>query len=81
MLVAGNLIKSISASPKLANRQGAQLSKLTRWYDPAEILKMATSTNAELLALSGLRSPYEGRLGVVQQGALADGTIHKNKVT
>ena len=33
---------------------------------------MATSGNAELLALSGLRSPYEGKLGVVQEGALAD---------
>jgi len=57
---------------KLAARQGAQLSKLTRWYTSAEILKMATSDNAELLALSGLRSPYEGKLGVVQEGALAD---------
>jgi imidazolonepropionase-like amidohydrolase len=57
---------------KVATRQGAQLSKLTRWYKPAEILKMATSDNAELLALSGLRSPYEGKLGVVQEGALAD---------
>jgi len=58
--------------PKVAARQGAQLSKLTRWYPPAEILKMATSDNAELLALSGLRSPYQGKLGVVQEGALAD---------
>ncbi len=33
---------------------------------------MATSTNAELLALSGNRSPYPGRLGVVEEGALAD---------
>jgi imidazolonepropionase-like amidohydrolase len=33
---------------------------------------MATSTNAELLALSGLRSPYTGKLGVVEEGALAD---------
>jgi imidazolonepropionase-like amidohydrolase len=33
---------------------------------------MATSTNAELLALSGKRSPYPGKLGVVEQGALAD---------
>jgi imidazolonepropionase-like amidohydrolase len=57
---------------KVATRQGAQLSKLTRWYSPPEILKMATGDNAELLALSGLRSPYEGRLGVVQEGALAD---------
>jgi imidazolonepropionase-like amidohydrolase len=57
---------------KVATRQGAQLSKLTRWYSPAELLKMATGDNAELLALSGLRSPYDGRLGVVQEGALAD---------
>jgi imidazolonepropionase-like amidohydrolase len=33
---------------------------------------MATSDNAGLLALSGLRSPYAGKLGVVQEGALAD---------
>ena len=33
---------------------------------------MATSTNAQLLALSGKRSPYPGKLGVVEQGALAD---------
>jgi imidazolonepropionase-like amidohydrolase len=33
---------------------------------------MATSTNAELLALSGPRNPYQGKLGVVEQGALAD---------
>jgi imidazolonepropionase-like amidohydrolase len=57
---------------KIAARQGAQLSKLTRWYTPAEILKMATGDNAELLAMSGLRSPYEGKIGVVQEGALAD---------
>lgn len=57
---------------KAATRQGAQLTKLTRWYEPAEILKMATGDNGQLLALSGLRSPYEGKLGVVQEGALAD---------
>jgi len=33
---------------------------------------MATSGNAELLALSGLRSPYVGKLGVVKEGTLAD---------
>lgn len=58
--------------PKLANRQGAQLAKLTRWYAPAEVLAMATSVNAEVLALSGPRNPYPGRLGVVEEGALAD---------
>jgi imidazolonepropionase-like amidohydrolase len=33
---------------------------------------MATSTNAELLTLSGKRNPYPGKLGVVEEGALAD---------
>ena len=33
---------------------------------------MATGTNAQLLALSGKRSPYPGKLGVVEEGALAD---------
>jgi len=33
---------------------------------------MATSVNAELLALSGLRNPYPGKLGRIEEGALAD---------
>lgn len=59
-------------SPKGAARQGAKLAKLVRWYTPAEVLRMGTSTNAELLALSGPRNPYPGKLGVVEAGALAD---------
>nr|WP_277876756.1 amidohydrolase family protein [Fischerella sp. FACHB-380] len=59
-------------SAKNAARQGAQLAKMVRWYTPAEVLRMATSTNAELLALSGPRNPYPGKLGVVEEGALAD---------
>jgi len=55
-----------------AEQQGAMLADLTRWYTPAEALIMATSTNAELLSLSGLRNPYPGKLGVVEAGALAD---------
>jgi imidazolonepropionase-like amidohydrolase len=58
--------------PQLTQRQGADLAKLVRWYTPAEVLKMATADNAELLALSGPRNPYPGKLGVVQEGALAD---------
>ncbi|CND30614.1 prolidase [Yersinia frederiksenii] len=57
---------------RLATRQGAQLAKLTRWYSPIEVLKMATSVNAELCAFSGPRNPYPGKLGVVENGALAD---------
>ena len=58
--------------PKLGRREGAQLAKMVRWYTPSEVLKMATADNAELLALSGPRNPYPGRLGVVEEGALAD---------
>jgi imidazolonepropionase-like amidohydrolase len=59
-------------SKALATRQTAMLTSLTRWFTPAEILIMATSTNAELLTLSGLRNPYRGKLGVVEEDALAD---------
>jgi imidazolonepropionase-like amidohydrolase len=33
---------------------------------------MATSDNAELLELSGERSSYPGKLGVIEPGALGD---------
>lgn len=55
-----------------ATLQGRKLADMVRWFSPAELLRMATSVNAELLALSGPRSPYAGKLGVVQEGALAD---------
>jgi imidazolonepropionase-like amidohydrolase len=53
-------------------RQGLMLTHLTRWYDNADILRMATSINAELLAMSGPRNPYPGKLGAIEEGALAD---------
>jgi imidazolonepropionase-like amidohydrolase len=59
-------------APALAPRQGELLASLTRWYKPAEVLTMATSVNAELLTLSGLRNPYPGKLGRIEEGALAD---------
>ncbi len=59
-------------SPKLADSLGKQLAKLTRWFTPFEVLRMATSTNAELLAMSGPRNPYPGKLGVIEEGAYAD---------
>lgn len=59
-------------SRALAKQQGAILASLVRWYTPAEALVMATGTNAELLALSGRRNPYPGKLGVIEEGALAD---------
>jgi imidazolonepropionase-like amidohydrolase len=58
--------------PAMTMNQGAILTTLTQWYSPAEILKMATSVNGELLAMSGPRNPYPGKLGVIEEGALAD---------
>ncbi len=45
---------------------------MSRWFSPIDVLRMATSDNAALCALSGNRNPYPGRLGVVEEGALAD---------
>ena len=57
-------------SAQKATRQGIMLTHLTRWYENADILKMATATNGELLALSGPRNPYPGKLGIIEEGAL-----------
>lgn len=57
---------------KKASLPGVQLMKMQRWFTNAEILQMATGNNGELLAMSGKRSPYSGKLGVIEEGALAD---------
>ena len=57
---------------RAAALQGTYLVRMKRWFTPVEVLRMATSGNAELLALSGNRSPYAGKLGVIEAGALAD---------
>lgn len=59
-------------SGTLTRRQGVMLTHLTRWYTASELLKMATATNGELLGLSDRRNPYPGKLGVLEEGALAD---------
>ena len=58
--------------PELNVEQNQFILGMREWFTPAEILKMVTHDNAELLQMSGLRSPYPGRLGVVEEGALAD---------
>ncbi|MFL0671376.1 MAG: amidohydrolase family protein [Erythrobacter sp.] len=58
--------------PDLNAQQNAYILRLKPFFTPAELLRLVTSGNAELLALSGPRTPYEGRLGVVEAGALAD---------
>ena len=59
--------------PTLGPKQGKFLAKLKRWFTPYEALRIATSVNAELLAMCGPRNPYRaGPLGVVEEGAYAD---------
>ncbi|MFN4113801.1 MAG: amidohydrolase family protein [Sphingomonadaceae bacterium] len=58
--------------PDLNAQQNAYILRLKPYFTPGELLKLVTSGNAELLALSGPRTPYPGRLGVVAEGALAD---------
>ena len=50
-----------------------EFSARLKWFTSLEILRQATSINAELLELTGPRNPYqEGPLGVIQEGAYAD---------
>lgn len=58
--------------PELNAEQNRLILSLKPWFSPAEILRLVTYDNARLLALSGPRAPYPGKLGVVQVGALAD---------
>jgi imidazolonepropionase-like amidohydrolase len=58
--------------PEINDEQNNYIVKLKEWFTPFEVLKMVTYDNAQLLALSGNRSPYKGELGVIKEGALAD---------
>ena len=53
-------------------RQNEEFGMRLKWFSPVEILRQATSTAAELLAMSGPRNPYPGKLGVIEEGAYAD---------
>ncbi|WP_233237001.1 amidohydrolase family protein [Bordetella sp. LUAb4] len=59
-------------SAAVAQRQGLMLANMRHWYSNADVLRMATAANAQLLALSGHRNPYPAKLGVLEQGAYAD---------
>jgi imidazolonepropionase-like amidohydrolase len=59
--------------PELMALAPQEFEARLKWFTPVEVLRPATSINAELLALSGPRSPYkEGKLGVIEPGAYAD---------
>jgi imidazolonepropionase-like amidohydrolase len=59
-------------NPAGTTSQGRQLAKFARFMAPLEALRTATGAAGALLAMSGPRAPYEGRLGVIAEGALAD---------
>jgi imidazolonepropionase-like amidohydrolase len=57
---------------KGAETQGGYLAAMKRWFSPAQVLKMATSDNADYCAMSGPRNPYAGKIGVIEKDAFAD---------
>lgn len=59
-------------NPEGTGGQGRQLAKFARFMSPLEALHTATGAAGRLLALSGPRAPYDGPLGVIAPGALAD---------
>ncbi len=58
--------------PALMARQNEEFTIRTKWFSNFEILRQATNGNAQLMALSGPRNPYPGKLGAVEEGACAD---------
>lgn len=58
-------------SPKIFAGQSREFGARLQWFTSVEILQQATSINGDLLALSGKRNLY-GRVGVIEEGALAD---------
>ena len=59
-------------NPAGTGSQGRQLAKFARFMSPLEALRCATGVAGQLLGMSGERAPYDGRLGVIAEGALAD---------
>ena len=83
---AGNFVKLIKQyKPKVAFADDAfgtrdvvykqrrfELGYRASIFGNFETLRQATSVNAELMALTGPRNPYPGKLGIIEEGALAD---------
>lgn len=62
----------IITDPETIRRMNEEFVLRTKWFTPAEILQQATSKGGELLAMSGPKNPYPGKLGVIEEGAYAD---------
>jgi imidazolonepropionase-like amidohydrolase len=59
-------------NPAQNKNQNPDILKLKTWFTSPQMLRLVTHDNAQLLALSGPRNPYPGKLGVVEVNALAD---------
>lgn len=62
----------ILLNPRAQGAQNQFLTRMLRWYQAPEILKMATRDNGELLTMAGPRNGYEGAVGIIEAGAFAD---------
>jgi hypothetical protein len=56
---------------RIGRDAGEQLAKIARWFDASEVMRLATSRNAELLDLSGPSNSYPSELDLIEAGALA----------
>jgi imidazolonepropionase-like amidohydrolase len=61
----------IITDPATIERMNDEFVNRTKWFTPVEILRQATSISGELLSMSGLRNPYPGKLGIIEEGAYA----------
>jgi imidazolonepropionase-like amidohydrolase len=56
--------------PNGTYKENVMLTRFAKVYSNVETLRIATSGNCALLALSGPRNPYkEAKLGVIREGA------------
>ncbi len=62
----------IITDPELLSRVNDEFKLRTKWFTPFEVMQQATALSGELLAMSGPRNPYKGKLGVIEEGAFAD---------
>lgn len=60
----------IITDPAMIARMNDEFKFRTKWFTPVEILRQATSKSGELLGLSNRFNP--GKIGVIEEGALAD---------
>jgi len=60
----------IIRSPADISRLNDEFTYRSRWFTPVELLRQATSKGGELLAMCERFDP--GKIGVIEEGALAD---------